>query len=102
MLLSLGLFSDLTNFHLTQVPPRFGGSALQTATAALTANSNIEQVTVQRSVGPWYQTLDCKIGEKVVLRYISRHPPIVTVHHTIYENDGARISSSRMLVPCSR
>ncbi|KAF9446609.1 hypothetical protein P691DRAFT_776735 [Macrolepiota fuliginosa MF-IS2] len=100
MFLSLGDLPMLTNFYLTQVPPRFGGCILETATAALTANPNIEQVRVRRSTGPWHQTLDCKIGEKVYLRYISRQPPIVTVHHINYVGDEPRVSSSRLLVPC--
>lgn len=68
------------------------------ATTALVANANIEQVTIRRSVGPWHQNLDYKISEKVVLRYISRQPPLVSAYSVDYKDGESLVLNSRILL----
>ncbi|EKM78620.1 hypothetical protein AGABI1DRAFT_128907 [Agaricus bisporus var. burnettii JB137-S8] len=97
ILVSLRRFRNLRRFHLSQVPPRLGGSTLQTAVAALFSNNKIEQVVVSRSVGPWQRVCDYKIDEKVIVGYLNRQSQIVTVHRINYR-DSEYVSSSKFLL----
>lgn len=98
ILVSLKEFTSLNSLHLTQVPPRFGGDIFLLAKAALAANACLHNITVQRSLGPWFNTSDCVIGEKVVLRYFSHRPSEVVSQHMDYRNEELGVSRFRFSV----